>query len=120
MDKWVTDELRKRPVCASLGARRSTETSGTLIDRMSILARRIDHLEAEATKEDATTEHLEEVQAMLTICLEQLGDLSEILGELLEDIFADRGRPETSRHLKMYNDLDLNSHLYRTGRRKAG
>ncbi|HHK42027.1 MAG TPA: DUF4254 domain-containing protein [Planctomycetaceae bacterium] len=120
MDDWITDELQRQGVSASPNARQNTETPGSVIDRMSILALRIYHLEEEAARPDATAEHLEKVQGKLAICLEQLDDLSRALGELLEDIFAGRKRHKTYRHLKMYNDPELNPYLYRARKRKAG
>ena len=120
MDDGLTDERHRPGLSASPNTRRNMETPGSVIDRMSVLALRIDHLEEEAAESLATTEHLEKVQGELSHCLEQLDDLSRALGELLEDSFADQRWPETSRHLKLYNNLELNPYLYRARKRKAG
>ncbi len=120
IDDRITEELERQGVVADPDASQNTETPGSVIDRMSILALRIYHLEEEAGRSDATPEHLESVQAKLAICLEQLDDLARSLGELLEDIFAGRKRHKTYRHLKMYNDPELNPYLYRAKKRRAG
>ena len=119
IDDGITEELARRRVVPRPEARPRTETPGSAIDRLSILSLRIYHLEEEAARPDATPEHLESVQEKLAVCLAQLDDLAEALAVLLEDILEGRVRHKTYRHLKMYNDPELNPYLYRV-RRKAG
>ena len=58
------------------GAIINTESPAWAIDRLSILALKIYHMNEEATRADATTEHLERCQAKLNVLLEQKQDLS--------------------------------------------
>jgi len=94
------------------GARLNTETPGSVIDRLSILALRIYHMEEQLTRDDVDDEHLSMVRAKLEILQEQLRDLSGSLIELLDDIVAGRKRLKVYRQFKMYNDPKLNPYLY--------
>ena len=120
IDDCLTDEVNRRGVEICPDARLNTETPGSVIDRLSILSLRIYHLEEQAERTDVTPAHLESVQQKLAICLEQLDDLASSLGDLMEDILSGQKRHKTYRHLKMYNDAELNPYLYRAKRRKAG
>ena len=111
------EELERRGIQAQEGARQNTETPGSVIDRLSILALRIYHLEEQTQRDDATAEHIQSVQQKLAICLEQLDDLSASLCDLLEDIFDGKKQHKTYRHLKMYNDPSLNPYLYKAQQR---
>lgn len=101
------------------GARLNTETPGSVIDRLSILALRIYHMEEQQARDDVDEEHLAMVHAKLEILGEQLRDLSGSLIELLDDIVAGRKRLKVYRQFKMYNDPKLNPYLYATAQRPA-
>ena len=119
LDDAITDLLQQRGVTAADGARLNTETPGSVIDRLSILALRIYHLDEQLQRTDATPQHIEAVQRKLAVCLAQHDDLSTSLAELLEDIFAGRKRHRTYRQFKMYNDPTLNPYLYQAQQRRA-
>jgi hypothetical protein len=101
------------------GARLNTETPGSVIDRLSILALRIYHMEEQLTPDGVDEEHLSMVRAKLEILQEQLRDLSGSLIELLDDIVAGRKRLRVYRQFKMYNDPKLNPYLYAVAQRPA-
>jgi cell division protein FtsB len=101
------------------GARLNTETPGSVIDRLSILALRIYHMEEQLARDDADDEHLAMVRAKLEILHEQLRDLSGSLIELLDDIVAGRKRLKVYRQFKMYNDPSLNPYLYAVAQKPA-
>jgi hypothetical protein len=111
MESWGT---RPRP-----RAKLNTETPGSAIDRLSILALRIYHMEEQAQRSDATPEHRARAGEKLTILGEQLKDLSESLGELLADVAAGRKRLKVYRQFKMYNDPTLNPYLYSATQKPA-
>jgi hypothetical protein len=117
LDDFLTEELERRGIEPSLDAPQNTETVGSVIDRLSILALRIYHLQEQLERTDVTREHCVSVERKLGICHLQHEDLSRSLAQLLEDIFAGRKRHKTYRQLKMYNDPALNPYLYE--RRKA-
>jgi hypothetical protein len=101
------------------GARLNTETPGSVIDRLSILALRLYHMDEQLTRDDVDEEHRAMVRAKLEVLHEQLRDLSGALVELLDDIVAGRKRLKVYRQFKMYNDPKLNPYLYATAERPA-
>jgi hypothetical protein len=101
LDDWITEELARLGVTAPATAPQNTETLGSTIDRLSILALRIYHLIEQRDRADASPEHREAVARKLAIALAQH-----------EDLFAGRKRHKTYRQLKMYNDPSLNPYLY--------
>ncbi len=119
IDDYITDELDRRGVVTAPDAPLNTETPGSAIDRLSILALRIYHLEEQLERTDVTADHLQSVERKLGICLIQHEDLSNSLQELLDDIVAGRKRHKTYRQLKMYNDPSLNPYLYQSRRKAA-
>lgn len=119
LDDWITADLEAKHVQPVAGARLNSETPGSVIDRLSILALRMFHLQEQAERRDATPDHLESVRHKLAVCHVQHADLSQCLVELLADIYAGSRRHRTYRMFKMYNDPTLNPYLY-TARRKAG
>ena len=117
IDDRLTEMLAANNVALLPEAKLNSETSGSVMDRLSILALRIYHMEEQVQRSDATTEHVEACQGKLAICLLQLDDLSTSLRELLDDIFAGRKHHKTYRQLKMYNDPSLNPYLYQAQQR---
>jgi hypothetical protein len=116
VDDWITEELARRGIVVPAAAPQNTETLGSTIDRLSILALRIFHLVEQRDREGATAEHRESVARKLAIALAQHDDLSRAAQELADDLFAGRKRHKTYRQLKMYNDPALNPYLYKSGR----
>ena len=112
IDDWITAELQSRETRALDGARLNTETPGSAIDRLSIMALRIYHLEEQLDRKDIDQAHIDKVTHRLAVCRLQFADLSQSLGELIEDIYAGRKRHRTYRQMKMYNDPSLNPYLY--------
>jgi hypothetical protein len=117
LDDWFTEELSRRGIAAAADAPQNTETLGSTIDRLSILALRIYHLVEQRDRDDATPEHREAVSRKLAIALAQQADLSLSAQQLADDLFAGRKRHKTYRQLKMYNDPALNPYLYQAGAR---
>lgn len=119
LDDALIAELSARGVEPAPDARRNSETPGSVIDRLSILALRIYHMEEQAAREDAGREHRRMVVQRLAVLYEQHDDLSASLAELLDDIFAGRKRLKVYRQFKMYNDPALNPYLYKAASRPA-
>ncbi len=113
LDDWITAALEQQQVVVAATAPQNTETPGSAIDRLAILALRIYHLEEQLERSDVDATHLQSVTAKRLRCLEQRADLARSLGELLEDIFAGKKRHKAYCQFKMYNDPTLNPYLYR-------
>ncbi len=86
----------------------NTESPAWALDRLSILALKIYHMDEEATRENATADHREACQAKLNVLLEQRKDLSTAIDQLLEDIASGRKYMKVYKQMKMYNDEELN------------
>ncbi len=91
----------------------NTESPAWAIDRLSILALKIYHMQEEATRADATPEHREACQRKLDILLEQRKDLGTAIEELLQDISEGKKYMKVYKQMKMYNDPSLNPVLYK-------
>jgi len=118
LDDWITEELGRRHVFTAATAPQNTETLGSTIDRLSILALRIYHLIEQLDRTDASAEHREGVNRKLAIARVQHDDLTRAAQQLADDLFAGRKRHKTYRQLKMYNDPSLNPYLYQAGQKK--
>ena len=114
IDDYLKREVEARGIVVAPTARLNSETPGQAIDRLSILALRIYHMEEQLERTDATAEHLARVRGKLEILHIQHDDLSGSLQELLNDIFAGRNRLKLYRQFKMYNDPSLNPYLYQS------
>lgn len=90
----------------------NTESPAWALDRLSILALKIYHMQAEIDRPDATAEHRARCQARLDVLLEQRKDLITAIDQLLDDIAAGRKYMKVYRQMKMYNDPATNPVLY--------
>lgn len=86
----------------------NTESPAWGVDRLSILALKVYHMEEEATREDASQSHRDACQAKLDILLEQRVDLSTAIDTLLNDIAKGDKYMKVYKQMKMYNDDELN------------
>lgn len=108
--RWLCDAGVMTPDDAPV----NTETPGSAIDRLSIMALRLYHYREQLQREDVDEAHREKVAQRIALCEQQHGDLSQSLQELLDDLFAGRKRHKTYRQMKMYNDPSLNPAIYRS------
>ena len=93
-------------------ARINTESPSWAIDRLSILALKIYHMNEEATREEATAEHRAKCQEKLNVLLDQKNDMFISISQLVEDIEKGDKFMKVYKQMKMYNDADLNPVLY--------
>jgi hypothetical protein len=112
IDEALISGLESLEVRASPDAELNTETPGSVIDRLSILAIRIYHMREQVGRPDASPTHRDRAQRRLDVCLEQHRDLSRALSVLLADILAGKKRIKVYRQFKMYNDPTMNPWLY--------
>ncbi|MDY0089259.1 MAG: DUF4254 domain-containing protein [Flavobacteriaceae bacterium] len=93
-------------------AKINTESPAWAIDRLSILALKIYHMNEEATRMDATAEHRAKCQEKLNVLLDQKQDMFTSINDLLTDIENGDKFMKVYKQMKMYNDDDLNPVLY--------
>jgi hypothetical protein len=110
IDSWFLQ--RYSGVTVKKDAGFNTESPAWAIDRLSILALKIYHMEMETLREDATPEHRNACQEKLAILLQQQVDLSIAIDQLINDIAEGRKYMKVYKQMKMYNDETLNPVLY--------
>lgn len=97
---------------AKPAARINTESLAWALDRLSILALKIYHMELETQRSAASEDHRQACLDKLRVLLEQQKDLSTSIDELVADIEQGNKRMKAYKQMKMYNDPDLNPILY--------
>jgi len=93
----------------------NSETAGSIIDRLSILALKIHHMRAQTERTDASATHVKMCADKLARLTCQRDDLARCLDTLLAHAADGRAFWRIYRQFKMYNDPTLNPYLY--GRR---
>ena len=86
----------------------NTESPAWAIDRLSILALKIYHMQEEVNRTDASQEHIQKCQNKLNVLLEQKKDLCSAIDQLLKDIESGKKYMKVYKQMKMYNDNELN------------
>ncbi len=110
IDGYYLDKYQE--VAILPGASINTESPAWAIDRLSILALKIYHMNEEANRVSASESHREQCLSKLNVLLEQRKDLSSAIDDLLSDIAQGKKYMKVYKQMKMYNDDDLNPMLY--------
>lgn len=92
--------------------RHNTETAGMAIDRLSILALKLYHMEEQTRRRDVTAEHVRACSEKLDILNRQRRELARAVLELISDYAEGTRVPVLYAQCKMYNDPGLNPSLY--------
>lgn len=112
IDDWITRYLEDNKIEPTVGAKQNSETAGSMIDRLSIIAIRIYHLEEQLERTDVEPEHIEKVQHRIAVCKVQQAELGQCLAEHIAAVLEGSRRHRTYRQFKMYNDPSMNPYLY--------
>ena len=91
----------------------NTESPAWAIDRLSILALKIWHMQEQTERTDADPTHIAICHGKLEVLKEQQKDLSLAIDQLIDDIVSGRKYMKVYRQMKMYNDPDTNPVLYK-------
>ena len=91
----------------------NTESPAWAVDRLSILALKIYHMQEQTERTDTSPEHRANCQKKLDVLQEQQRDLSTAIDQLLADIEAGRKWMKVYKQMKMYNDPATNPVLYK-------
>lgn len=111
IDSWFRQYYSK--MVPQPDARLNTESPAWAVDRLSILALKIYHMQEQVDRKDADSEHIAKCKAKLAVLLEQQKDLSLAIDQLLDDIAEGKKYMKVYRQMKMYNDPDTNPILYK-------
>ena len=90
----------------------NTESPAWAIDRLSILALKIYHMQVETNREEANEDHQKSTSQKLDVLLSQREDLSVAIDQLIDDIANGKKLMKVYKQMKMYNDENLNPVLY--------
>lgn len=110
IDDWFLESFKDVEV--KQDAKLNTESPAWVVDRLSILALKIYHMQEQASRDDVSEEHKQKSQARLNVLLEQKEDLSQSFDQLLEDIGDGIRKMKVYRQMKLYNDPSTNPVLY--------
>ena len=93
------------------GARLNSETAGSIIDRMSIMALKVFAMRQQTQRPDVDAAHIAASSIKLGRLQQQRADLGQCLDTLLADAQAGRAYFKVYRQFKMYNDARFNPAL---------
>lgn len=112
IDSYFLDKYKNTKALS--GAKVNSESPAWAIDRLSILALKIYHMQLETVRKDASEVHRKGCLTKLNILFEQRTDLSSAIDNLLEDIGNGNIYMKVYKQMKMYNDNELNPVLRET------
>lgn len=92
-------------------ARLNSETAGSIIDRMSIMALKLHAMREQTRRRDVDEAHRQSSQIKYDKLLQQRADLAYCLDTLIADTQAGRAYFKVYRQFKMYNDPRFNPAL---------
>jgi hypothetical protein len=101
------------------GARLNSETAGSMIDRLSILALKVKAMREQTERSDVDEAHRAASRIKLERLQQQRLDLGACLDALMADAMAGRAHFKVYRQFKMYNDPRFNPALVAETRAKA-
>ena len=115
LDQFLVNVLSRENVNTTDQTELNSETPGSMIDRLSINALKIYHMNEEIQREDAAESHRRKCFGKLSVLQEQREDLRQCLDKLLVDLSTGKKRLKVYQQIKMYNDESLNPVLYWKG-----
>jgi hypothetical protein len=90
----------------------NSETPGSIVDRLSIMALKQFHMQEEVNRTDVSSDHIEKCSQKLSVIKKQIIDLRTALENLLKDCVEGSRGFRVYFQFKMYNDPELNPALY--------
>lgn len=111
IDDWFLEKYKN--VETRPDATLNTESPAWALDRLSILALKIYHMEQEVERIDVPPAHIEACQSKLEVLKSQRQDLIVAVDQLLADIESGKKYMKVYKQMKMYNDPMLNPVLYK-------
>ncbi|WP_088279721.1 DUF4254 domain-containing protein [Ideonella sp. A 288] len=93
------------------GARLNSETAGSMVDRLSIMALKVHAMRAQTLRSDVDADHVAASRVKLQRLEQQRADLAACFDALLADARAGHAYFKVYRQFKMYNDPRFNPAL---------
>ncbi len=91
----------------------NSETPGSMIDRCSIMALKIYHMQEETMRDSADEEHKAKANERLKTLRLQRADMIDCLCDIFKEIEKGTRQFKIYRQFKMYNDPNFNPQLYK-------
>tara|TARA_B100000965_G_C19369236_1_gene659538 strand:- start:166 stop:786 length:621 start_codon:yes stop_codon:yes gene_type:complete len=111
IDDFFLDEFKKIKI--KKNGTHNSETLAWALDRLSILALKIYHMNEEVEREETSDQHKNKCKNKLEILNFQKEDLSQAIDQLIYDIQKGIKYIKVYKQMKMYNDVSLNPILYK-------
>tara|TARA_B100001029_G_C15054241_1_gene453099 strand:- start:1566 stop:2186 length:621 start_codon:yes stop_codon:yes gene_type:complete len=111
IDDFFLDEFKKIKI--KKNGTHNSETLAWALDRLSILALKIYHMNEEVEREETSDQHKNKCKNKLEILNLQKEDLSQAIDQLIYDIQKGTKYIKVYKQMKMYNDVSLNPILYK-------
>ncbi|MFC1621572.1 DUF4254 domain-containing protein [Candidatus Omnitrophota bacterium] len=111
IDAIVKQDIEKRVKSIDKSTPLNSETPGSILDRLSILALRSYNLKKELERKNVDKSHIERCANMLNQVDARSEDLSKCLEDLIKDYYSGRKRLKSYKQHKLYNDPTLNPSL---------
>ena len=118
IDDWFLLLFKK--VVVRPNAKINTESPAWVLDRLSILALKIYHMEEQVLRPDTSDNHKQVHQNKLNVLLEQQKDLSESFDHLIDELKRGDKVMKVYRQMKLYNDPETNPVLYNKDKPSRG
>ncbi|OGV44898.1 MAG: hypothetical protein A3F46_06105 [Legionellales bacterium RIFCSPHIGHO2_12_FULL_42_9] len=109
MDEWLFKQLKPSQ---DAHCPLHSETPGMIIDRLSIMALKVYHMNLQVLRQDVPEEHRKLCESKRHVLKAQRGDLNQCLDNLLNEIKLKQRTFRVYHQFKMYNDPELNPELY--------
>lgn len=113
LDEYILDWLERKKIVMNLEAEQNSETPGNIIDRCSIMALKLYHMQEEVGRPNASDEHRQKAAQKVRVLQEQRKDMLNCLVTLLAGIRRGTKMFKTYKQFKMYNDPSLNPQIYK-------
>lgn len=115
VDKCLVGLMEPHLSC-NAASRQNTETVGMAVDRLSILALKIYHMDEQTRRGDVPEKHIVTCSEKLGVLQRQRRDLRRAVLELVAEYFSGEKVPALYAQFKMYNDPELNPAVYANAR----
>jgi hypothetical protein len=102
------------------GSRLNSETAGSMMDRLSIVALKVRAMRAQTQRTDVDSAHIANAQQKLAQLQLQRADLAACLDALINDCEAGNAHYKIYRQFKMYNDPRYNPVLVAESKQQGG
>jgi hypothetical protein len=114
IDETILSGLNREGVEMNYNSPMNSETPGGMIDRCSIMALKIYHMDEQTQRADVDEIHLRQAHEKGVVLQNQREDLFQCLMQLIDDIRSGNRHYKLYHQFKMYNDPTLNPQIYKS------